>query len=128
MTALATPKLAGRNRLECFALYALLQGVPCFSGVVLMMKLIDASEIVGERYGAVIFIAMASTFHGLATPWLAPKFPHFFRYNNEPAFADPTLSFSEKISRWLARPNTAVQLLSNVLLLSVLAVGAASIH
>jgi hypothetical protein len=128
MTTLAAPKYATQNRLERFALYALLQGMPIYSGVVLMMKLIDASEIVGERYGAAIFIVMTSTFHGLVTPWLAPKFPRFFRQNSAPAFGDPTLSFSEKVSHWLAQPKTAVQLLSNLLFLSILAIGVASIR
>jgi len=45
MTALAAPKFASRNRLECFALYVLLQGVPFFSGVALTMKLISASSL-----------------------------------------------------------------------------------
>ena len=128
MTALAAPKLAGRNRLECFALYALLQGIPFYSGVALMMMLINASEFADQRYGAAIFIAMASTFHALLSPWLGPKFPYFFRHSYEPLFANSALSFSEKVSGWLAQPKTALQLLTNLLLLSVLAVGAASIR
>lgn len=127
MTTLATPKLTGRNRLECFALYALLQGVPFYSGVALMMKLINESEFVGEPFGVAIFIAMASTFHALLNPALGPKFPHFFRHSFEPLFADPSLSFYEKVSRWLAQPKTAVLLLTNALLLSVLAAGVVSI-
>ena len=129
MIALAAPKLASRNCLECFALYALLQGVPFYSGVALMMILIDSSQSAGERYGVAIFIAMAATLHALVTPWLGPKFPYFFRHYNEPLFADPMLSFSEKVSRWLAQPKTALQLLTSLLLLlSVLAVGVASIR
>ncbi|GMO11287.1 hypothetical protein [Bradyrhizobium sp. TM233] len=127
MTTLAAPKLAGQNRLECFALYAVLQGLPIYSGVALLIKLINAPEFAGEPFGAAIFIATVTTFHGLVTPWLGPKFPHFFRHNFEPLFADPTLSFSEKVSRWLAQPKAALQLLSNALLLSVLAIGVASI-
>ena len=128
MTALAAPKLTGRNRLECLTLYALLQGVPFYSGVALMMILINASEFADQRYGAAIFIAMASTFHALLTPWLGPKFPRFFRHHHEPLFADPVLSFSEKVSGWLAQPKIALQLLTNLLMLSVLGVGVASIH
>ncbi|MBW7971142.1 hypothetical protein [Bradyrhizobium sp. BR 10289] len=128
MTALAAPKLTIRNRLECFTLYALFQGVPLYSIVVLMMKLIATSEIVGERYGASIFIVLAATFHGLAMICLAPKFPRFFRHNHTPVFDDATLSFSEKITRWLAEPKTAVELLTNVMLMSVLAIGVTSIR
>jgi hypothetical protein len=128
MAALAAPKFAGLNRLECFALYALFQGVPLYSSVVLMMQLVAASEIVGERYGATIFVVLAATFHGLVTPWLSPKFPRFFRHNSAPMFSDATLSFTEKVSCWLAQPKTAVELLTNVLMMSVLAIGVASIR
>jgi hypothetical protein len=128
MTALAAPKFSTLNRLECFSLYALFQGVPLYSSVVLMMKLIAASEIVGERYGAAIFVVLAATFHGLVTPWLAPKFPRFFQHNSAPMFGDATLSFTEKVSRWLAQPKTGVELLTNVLMMSVLAIGVASIR
>ncbi|MBR0970468.1 MULTISPECIES: hypothetical protein [Bradyrhizobium] len=128
MTTLTAPKLTGRNRRECFVLYVLLQGVPFFSGVALTMKLIDAAEFVGEPFGAAIFVAMASTLHALVTPWLGPKFPHFFGQSFEQLFADPALSFSEKVSRWLAQPNTPLKLLSNLLLLSALAVGVAGLQ
>ena len=128
MIALAASRLANRNRLECLALYALLQGVPFYSGIALMMMLINASEFADQRYGAAIFIAMTSTLHALVNPWLGPKFPHFFRHSYEPLFADPALSFAEKVSRWLAQPKTALQLLTNLLLLSILAVGVASIR
>ena len=128
MTALADRKLTALNRLEGFLLYAVCQGLPTYAGVALTVKLMGASEIVGERYGAAIFVVIASTIHGLVTPWLAPKFPRFFKHSSEPVFLDATLSFAEKVSRWLAQPNTAVQLLTNVLLLSVLAVGVTSIR
>ncbi|TYL95752.1 hypothetical protein FXB40_15170 [Bradyrhizobium rifense] len=124
----ATPKLTNRNHLECFALYALLQGVPFDSAVALTMRLINGSEFIGEPFGAANFIAMASTLHALATPWLGPKFPHFFRHCFEPLFADPALSFSDKVTRWLAQPNTPLKLLSNLLLLSALAVGVAGMQ
>jgi hypothetical protein len=128
MTVPATPKPTNRDHLECFALYALLQGVPFYSAVALTMKLINASEFIGEPFGAANFIAMASTLHALATPWLGPKFPHFFRHCFEPLFADPALSLSEKVTRWLAQPNTPLKLLSNLLLLSALAVGVAGMQ
>jgi hypothetical protein len=127
MTALAAPKLTGGKWLECFALYAVLQGVPIYSGVALAIKLIDAAEFVGQPFGAVIFVAMMSTFHAMLTSGLGARYRHFFRHSYEPLFADTTLSFSERVSRWLAKPNTAVQLLSQVLLLSALAIGVASI-
>ena len=128
MTALAAPKFAPLNRLEGFALYALCQGLPTYAGAALTVKLMGASEIVGERYGAAIFVVIASTFHGLAIPWLGPKFPRFFRHTGEPVFLDGTLTLADKVSRWLAQPKTALQLLANTLLLSVLAVGVTSLR
>ena len=44
------------------------------------------------------------------------------------SFLDATLSFPEKVSCWLAQPKTTLQLLTNVLLLSVMAVGVTSIR
>ncbi|PIT04357.1 hypothetical protein TSA1_29065 [Bradyrhizobium nitroreducens] len=123
MTTLAAPKLTGRKWLECFALYFVLQGVPIYSGVALAIKLIDAAEFVGEPFGAAIFVAMMATFHALLTSGLGARFPHFFRHSFQPLFADTTLSFSERVTRWLAQPNTALQLLSQALLLSALAIG-----
>ena len=128
MTAVTAPTFATLNRLEGFVLYALCQGLPTYAGAALTVKLMGASEIVGERYGAAIFVVIASTIHGLSIPWLGPKFPRFFRHTSEPAFLDGRLTLADKVSRWLAQPKTALQLLTNMLLLSVLAVGVASIR
>lgn len=128
MTALTARKFEALNRIEGFWLYALCQGLPSYAGVALMMKLMDASEIVGERHGAAIFVVIASTIHGLVMPWLGPRFPRFFRQTSEPVFLDATLGLAEKMSHWLAQPKTALQLLTSVLLLSVMAVGVTSIR
>ena len=66
--------------------------------------------------------------HGLLTPWLAPKFPKFFRHGYEPLFFNASLSFVEKIEKWRAQPTTSLQLVTNVLLLSLLAVGVMSMQ
>ncbi|MCP3446757.1 hypothetical protein [Bradyrhizobium sp. CCGUVB14] len=128
MSALAVPKFAALNRFEGFWLYAVCQGLPTYAGVALTVKLMGASEIVGERYGAAIFVVIASTIHGLVTPWLGPKFPRFFKHTSEPMFLNAHLSFAEKVSCWLGQPKTALQLLTNVLLMSVMAVGVTSIR
>ena len=126
MTAISQTKTPQQNRLEGFALTALLQGFPTFAGAVLLLKLTGAHEIVGERWGAMIFVVVTSLFYGLLTPWLVPKLPARFRQGYEPLFFDATLSFSEKIAQWRAQPNTSLQLVTSVILLSVLAVGVAS--
>ncbi|MFA9330668.1 hypothetical protein V3G70_29490, partial [Escherichia coli] len=60
MNAIAAPKSSARNRLEGFALTAILQGMPTFAAAVLALKMIGAPEIVGDRYGAAIYVVLAS--------------------------------------------------------------------
>jgi hypothetical protein len=79
-----------------------------------------------RRGDVVVFVVMASIFHDLFTPWLAPKFPKFSKHSCEPLFFIASLSFVEKIEKWRAQPTTSLQLLTNVLLLSLLPVGVMS--
>jgi hypothetical protein len=127
MNALAAPKSPQQNRLEGFALTAIFQGFPTYASAALMLKLMGAHEIVGERWGAAIFVALATFFHGLFMPWLASTFPRFSSAY-APSFFDETLSFAEKIGQWRTQPTVSVQLVSSLLLLSLLAVGVASIR
>ena len=122
MNAAIAPKSRSQNRLEGFALTVLLQGFPTFAGAALLLKLAH-HEIAG---GVVVFVAMASIFHGLLAPWLAPKFPKFFKYSYEPLFFNAGLKFIEKIEKWRAQPTTSLQLVTNVLMLSLLAVAVVS--
>jgi hypothetical protein len=85
----------------------------------LLLKLVR-HDIAG---GVVLFVVLTSVLHGLFTPWLAPKFPKFFRHGYEPPFFNASLSFVEKIEKWRAQPTTSLQLVTNGLLLSLLAVG-----
>jgi len=123
MNAITAPKPRSLNRLEGFALTAILQGFPTFAAAGLLLK-VARHEISG---GVLLFVVMASVFHGLLTPWLGPKFPRFFKQSYEPLFFDANLSFAEKIEKWRVRPMVSLQLVSNVLLLSLLAVGVASL-
>src|SRR5882672_9355506 len=106
MNAIAAPKSSAQNRLEGFALTAILQGFPSFAAAALLLKL-ARHDIVG---GVVLFVVLTSVIHGLFTPWLAPKFPKFFRHGYEPLFFNAGLSFAEKIEKWPERPTTSVQL------------------
>jgi hypothetical protein len=124
MNAIAAPKSSAQNRLEGFALTFLLQGFPTFAGAALLLKLAHR-EIAG---GVVLFVVLTSVLHGVFTPWLAPKFPKFFRHGYEPLFFNAGLSFVEKIEKWRERPTTSVQLVTNVMLLSLLAVGVMSMR
>jgi hypothetical protein len=126
MTALAETKSPAQNRLEGFVLTALFQGFPTFAAAALMLKFAGSHEIVGQRYGAAIFVVLAALFYALLTPWLGRKFPGRFQHGYEPLFFDASLPFIDKIARWRTQPVTSLQLVTNVMLLSILAVGVAS--
>ena len=118
MNAIAAPKSSAQNRLEGFALTAILQGFPSFAAAALLLKL-ARHDIAG---GVVLFVVLTSVLHGAFTPWLAPKFPKFFRRGYEPLFFNAGLSFAEKILKWRERPTTSVQLVTSELMLALLAV------
>jgi hypothetical protein len=126
MNATAVPKSRARNWLEGVTLSAIFQGLPTFAGAVLLLKLVGAHEIVGEPFGAAIFVALASLFHALVMPSLGPRFPKFFK-NYEPHFFDASLSFDEKLAQWRAQPKTSLQLVTEVTMLSLLAVAVVSV-
>jgi hypothetical protein len=65
--------------------------------------------------------------HALVTAYFGPKFPRFFKNGYEPLFFDATLPFAEKISRWRTQPTASLQLLTTVIMLSLLAVAVASV-
>jgi len=128
MTAITESKTPSQNRLEGFALTALFMGLPTYASAVLIIKLMGAREIVGERWGAAIFVVLASLFHALAGPLLGRKFPKFIKNGYEPLFYDEHLSFSEKIAQWRVQPTASLQLVTTLIMMSVLAVGAVSIR
>jgi hypothetical protein len=99
-----------------------------FAGITLCLKLMGAPEIVGHRWGAAIFVAIASLVHALLVPWLAPKFPKLIRHGYEPLFFDAELSFTDKIAQWRMKPVVSIELVSNVMMLAVLAVGVVSVR
>jgi hypothetical protein len=121
----ATAKSAAANKWEGILLTAL-QGFPAFTGSGLLLKLFDA-RMVGQPFGAVIFVMTACGMLGLVTPWLAPKFPKGFR-NYEPLFFDATLSIRQKVEGWLAKPETSKQLLQMVFMLAVLAIAVMTVR
>ena len=128
MNAIASPKSRCLNLLEGMTLTALFQAIPTFGAAVLLLQLVGSQIVVGQTGGAAIFVATATLIYALATPWLGPKFPRVFKSGYEPLFFDATLSFTEKLSRWRTQPATSLQLVTNVTLLSLLAVGVASLR
>jgi hypothetical protein len=122
MNAIAAPKSRSINWLEGETLSAVVQGLPTFTGAALLLELFGSAQIVNSPGGVVVFVLTTSIFYALMTAWLGPKFPRFFRNSYEPQFFDASLSFAEKLSRWREKPATSLQLLTNVVLLSLLAV------
>jgi hypothetical protein len=128
MNTIVAAKSSRQNCLEGYALTAMFQGLSMFAGIALCLKLMCAPEIVGDRWGAAIFVALASLAHALLVPRLAPKFPKLIRHGYEPLFFDASLSFAEKIARWRTKPAVSIELVTNMLMLAVLAVGVASVR
>jgi hypothetical protein len=126
MNAVTAPKSDRMNRFEGFALIALLQGFPIFASTVLLLKLMGSHQIVSNKFGAAIFVALATPVYAWITPVLVRKFPKLFRNSHEPVFYDAGLSFSEKIAQWRTQPKASSQLLATVIMLSLLAVAVAS--
>ncbi len=128
MNAVAAPKSHRMNQLEGITLTAFFQAFPTFAATVLLLKLAGSRAIVGDPGGAAIFVALATLVHALLTPYLGPKFPKFFRNSYEPLFFDATLSWREKIARWRTQPTASLQLVTTVVMLSVLAVAVVSVR
>jgi hypothetical protein len=126
MNTIAAPKSPVQNRAEGFALSAIFQCLPTYASAVLLLKLAGSHQIVGNAGGAAIFVTTATLLHGLLVPWLGPKYPRLFKSSYEPLFFDAGLSFAEKVAQWRVRPITTLQLMTTVLMLSLLAVGVAS--
>jgi hypothetical protein len=105
------------NALEGFALTIILQGFPIFAAASLMVKLL------GDYRGGspVLTIALASIFYRVFVVSVGSAFPKHFKNGYEAQFFDASLSFSEEIARWRAKPATSVQLVASVLLPSLLA-------
>ena len=127
MNAVAAPKSHRINHLEGITLTAVFQAFPTFAATALLLKLAGSREIVGDPGGAAIFVALATLVHALVTRYLGPKFPGFFKNSYEPLFFDATLSWREKLGRWRTRPTTSLQLVTTVIMLSVLAVAVVSV-
>ena len=127
MNAITAPKSSNLNWLEGITLTAIFHGLPTFAVAVLMLKAAGSHQIIGQPGGgAVIFVVGASLVFAVIARWLGPRFPRLLRHGYEPMFFDAALPFGEKVSRWRTQPKTSLQLLTNVILLSLLAVAAVS--
>ena len=125
-TSAATRKSRLHNALEGLALTATLQSFPTFAVAAFLLKLVGSHDLVGDP-GVAIFVAFASFAHALIAVILGPSFPHLFKTVYEPKFFEAHLSLSDKITAWRTQPVASLQLVTIVLLLSVMAVVTASV-
>ena len=127
MNAVAVPKSRRVNLLEGMTLTAIFQAVPAFAAAVLMLKLVGSSQIVSPHGNPAVFVAVSSVLYALLMPYVGTRFPRFSKNSYEPLFFDASLTFAEKISRWRTQPATSLQLVTTVMMLSLLAVAVVSV-
>ena len=125
-TIAATRKSRLHNALEGLALTATLQSFPTFAVAAFLLKLCGNHDLVGDP-GVAIFVAFASLVHATIAVTLGPSFPAVFKTLYEPKFFDCHLSIADKITEWRTHPVASLQLVTIVLLLSVMAVVTASV-
>jgi hypothetical protein len=126
MNAITATKSALLNRLEGMMLTGSLQAMPSYAGAAMLLKLFS-SQTIGYVGGAAAFVALTTFFHALLIPWLAPKYPKLFKNSYEPLFFDAGLSLAEKVMRWRTQPMASLQLLANMVMLSLLGVAVMSV-
>jgi len=102
------------------ALTAVFQAFPTFTAAALLVKLSGLSDMTSHAESVVTFIVLAVLFQSIAVTSLGSRFPRFFKQAYEPLFYDATLSLGEKIARWRVQPVASRQLLTTVMMLSVL--------
>ena len=126
MNAIEVPNTRSAGRLQGIALTAIFIDVPTFTGAVLLLKLFGSQSIVGDTGGAAFFVFTTSLLAGIAASYLGPKYTRFFAASYEPLFFEVSLTVKEKLLRWQAQPKTTLQLVTQVMMLSVLAVAVVS--
>ena len=127
MNAIAAPKSRAMNWLEGVTLCAILQALPTFTGAALFLKIAGSIDIVTQTGSAAFFVLTTSILYAMLTPYVAARFPRLFGKSYEPLFFDASLSFPEKVLRWRTQPMVSLQLLANMIMLSLLAVAVLSV-
>lgn len=123
---IAARKSRLHNALEGLALTATLQSFPTFATAAMLLKLLGNHDLVGDP-GVAIFVAIASLAHAMLAVTFGPSFPAVFKTVYEPKFFEAHLSLADKITAWRTQPVASLQLVTIVLLLSVMAVVTASV-
>ena len=114
------------NALEGLALTATLQSFPTFAAAAFLLKLVGNHDLVGDP-GVAIFVVIVSLAHALLAVSFGPSFPHLFKNRLRTEVFEAHLSLADKITAWRTQPVASLQLMTTVLLLSVMAVVTASL-
>ena len=125
MNAIVVPKSRSQNRLEGFALTAILQGFPVVRRRGLAAETRPPRH---RRRRGVVRRADLGAPTACSRPGSRRNFPTFFRHGYEPLFFNASLSFAGKIAKWRERPTTSVQLVTSELMLALLAVAVVSME
>lgn len=120
MNAVSPRKSRALSQLEGMALTAVFHAFPTFTAAALLVKLSGLSSMTSHAESVVTFIVLAVLFQTITVTSLGSRFPRFFKQAYEPLFYDTTLSLSEKIARWRVQPIASRQLLTTMMMLSVL--------
>jgi hypothetical protein len=127
VTAIAAARKSRlHNAIEGLALTTTMQSFPTFAAAAFLLKLCGNTDLVGDP-GVAIFVAIASLAHAMLAVTVGPSFPAIFKTVYEPKFFEAHLSLSDKITAWRTQPVASLQLMTIVLLLSVMAVVTASV-
>ncbi|SEN57965.1 hypothetical protein [Bradyrhizobium sp. OK095] len=127
MTSIAAARKSRlHNAIEGLALTTTMQSFPTFAAAAFLLKLCGNTDLVGDP-GVAIFVAVASLAHAMLAVTVGPSFPAIFKTVYEPKFFEAHLSLSDKITAWRTQPVASLQLMTIVLLLSVMAVVTASV-
>ncbi len=118
MNVATAAKSGPTNWLEGLMLTTVFSALPTFTAVMLLLGLFGrgmpvhnpASFVVLTALGYAVIVAAFGAKHKLV------------RNSYEPLFFDSSLSVRDKLRSWLEKPRTARQVVTNMLMLSVLAI------
>lgn len=126
MNAVVAPKSSFTNWLEGVTLTAMLQGLPTYASAALMLRL-ARQDLVRPEHGVIGFVVIATLAYALLMPLFSgPRCRRIFKYGYEPLFFDSQLPFTDKVALWRAQPHVSVQLVTTIIMMSLLAVAALS--
>jgi hypothetical protein len=111
---------------EGIFLTSTMSGVPTFAGAAMLLKLFNSGSGLADH--PLAFVIATSIGFAFLVAYLGPKFPMLSKSSYEPLFFDGSLSFTDKVSRWLAETRTAQRLLTNALMLAVLGMAVMGLH